>query len=474
MNMKKWLEKAEKFLFYLLVFTIPLGTRKVLYEWPQPFSPAGKFFNEWESVSFWFTDGLLLLLVLVWILNGGRIRIKDKALALFLFFAGLSISAAQNLGLAFYHWLRLGEMVLFFIYIKERFSFFDFKKIAGVFIASAIFQSFVAIGQAMMQQSLGLWFLGEGPLNPGMLNVAKFISQGTKVLRSYGTLPHPNVLAAFLAVAIFFFLFWYFSKKAVSWRQLLVFMPVYFILLFALFLTFSRGITLIFLFVLALWFFWLFSKDKKRFGLKIFYALIILIITYSLLGTVFYRKAVIDRYWTNFSYKEEAVSFRMFYNGVALRAIVKNPVLGVGIGNFVSRMDEYISREQYAPRDEYYSAPNAKKPLEPWLFQPVHNIFLLTAAETGILGLAMFIWFLLGIFQKSWRRGRLKIKLFDSVLFFIFLAFMFFGLFDHFFLTLQSAKLLFWLILGMLGREKLIKLSKTIKADRLENSCCEV
>lgn len=440
--------RIEKFLFYLLIFAIPIGTRKVLYEWPQPVSPAGKFFNEWESISFWFTDGLLLLLILTWIFNGGLIRFKNKALALFLFFAGLSIAVSQNLGLAFYQWLRLLEMALFFVYVRERFSRFNFKRVVGVFVASAIFQSFVAIGQAMMQRSLGLWFLGEGPLNPGMINVAKFVSQGTKVLRAYGTLPHPNVLAAFLATAIFFLLYWYFNKKSgssqntiakrESAKQSLIFVPVYFILLFALFLTFSRGITIIFLTVLFAWFVWLILKDKKSFGSKIIYAFLVLIITYSLLGAVFYRQEVVDRYWTTFSYKEEAVSFRMFYNELAIKMIAKYPVLGVGAGNFVPTMDGFL-----------------KKPLQPWLYQPVHNIFLLTGAEIGLFGLAFFLWFLFGIFKKGWRK--LKIGSPRLVLFFIFATFLFFGLFDHFFLTLQPAKLLFWLILGIIAGKSSLK-----------------
>lgn len=305
----------------------------------------------------------------------------------------------------------------------------------------------------MMQRNLGLWFLGESILNPGMLNVAKFVSQGTKVLRAYGTLPHPNVLAAFLTTAIFFLLYWYFFiKKSVNRRQLLIFISVYFILLFALFLTFSRGITLIFLAVLAGWFFWLLTKDKKKFGSRIIYAFLALAITYSLLGVVFYRKEVADRYWTTFSYKEEAVSFRMFYNQVALRAIVNNPVLGVGVGNFVARMDDYLPREKYARRGEYSLAATAKKPLEPWLFQPVHNIFLLVGAEIGLFGLAFFSWFLFSLFKKIWlktlKARNVLVK--NSLFLAIFSEFMLFGLFDHFFLTLQPAKLLFWFVLGMI------------------------
>ncbi|MDP1629082.1 MAG: O-antigen ligase family protein [bacterium] len=206
-----------------------------------------------------------------------------------------------------------------------------------------------------------------------------------------------------------------------------IFVSVYFILLFALFLTFSRGIILIFLFVLAFWFFWLAFKDKSL-RAKIFYAVLILAISYTLLGSIFYRQEIKDRY--RFFAKEEAVSFRIFYTELVSEMIDKNPILGVGWGNFVPRMNDFLV-----------------KPLKPWDRQPVHNVFLLIGAEAGLAALAVFIWFLASVIKKTLSIRYLVIKNF----LFLFLALILYGLFDHFFWTLQPAKLIFWLVLGMLS-----------------------
>ena len=92
--------------------------------------------------------------------------------------------------------------------------------------------------------------------------------------------------------------------------------------------------------------------------------------------------------------------------------------------------------------------------LAPWVFQPVHNIYLLIAAETGILGLASFLTFLFFIFKKAWEKikslaGGERIYLYS----FLFIAynFLFIGLFDHFLWDLQQGQLLFWMILGIIA-----------------------
>ena len=57
---------------------------------------------------------------------------------------------------------------------------------------------------------MGFWFLGESILGPEIPGVAKIVVAGGKILRAYGTFPHPNILAAFLLLGLFssyYFLF---------------------------------------------------------------------------------------------------------------------------------------------------------------------------------------------------------------------------------------------------------------------------
>jgi O-antigen ligase len=130
---------------------------------------------------------------------------------------------------------------------------------------------------------------------------------------------------------------------------------------------------------------------------------------------------------------------RIELNKTALRMIKAHPFLGVGLGNFIVRIFEF-SRN----KETIY-----------WL-QPVHNIFLLVAAESGLLGLGLFLWLLLVTYKrllsqfsifapspKLWSVG-------DNFQFSIALStILFLGLFDHYWLTLQQTQLLFSLVLGL-------------------------
>jgi O-antigen ligase len=112
-------------------------------------------------------------------------------------------------------------------------------------------------------------------------------------------------------------------------------------------------------------------------------------------------------------------------NWIALHIIKDYPLLGVGLNNFTVRMDEYGR-------------------VSGWVrfLQPVHNFYLLVAAEIGLIGLGVFIGLLFLAFRlllKS-RNFLLLISLTQIVLF---------GFFDHYFWTIQQTSLLFWLIVGL-------------------------
>jgi hypothetical protein len=80
------------------------------------------------------------------------------------------------------------------------------------------------------------------------------------------------------------------------------------------------------------------------------------------------------------------------------------------------------------------------------LLQPVHNIFLLVAAEIGLVCLTLFMIFL----WKTYKNIRLQRILPTHVLSMLFFSVLFLGMFDHYFLTLQQGRLLLSLILGII------------------------
>jgi O-antigen ligase len=86
-----------------------------------------------------------------------------------------------------------------------------------------------------------------------------------------------------------------------------------------------------------------------------------------------------------------AVEDRIPLNKVAFAMIEDHPLLGVGVNNYPLAMEPYLAH--YLLSDFIY---------------PVHNVYLLFFAETGIGGLIAFVWILFAIVRegaKCWRTG---------------------------------------------------------------------
>lgn len=402
-------------------------------------------FNEWNSAFLYLTDLLILTLILAWFLRtrvfyamsqSTRVEIRnifsfnyDWFLIGFLVISAISIKNAINPALGFYQLIKLVEFSLLYFYVKSNLGVvFNLATAFFVFLASGIFQAILSILQYVKQSDLGLRFLGETILNSDLFNVAVFTVEGEKVMRAYGTLPHPNVLAFFLFISIFIFYFLYISRINKSGKELWFWLVGYAILIFGLFFTFSRIIIFVWLIGVIYRFGWLYWKNEFR-GIiqrsdvkKLALVTLVLVFVFSLL----FWPQVLAR--IKISPQEEALSLRGFYNQIAFQG---KPFFGVGPGNFVNWLKE-------------------KNPgLALNLYQPVHNIYLLIFSETGILGLAALLLFLFFLI-KNYLRISFN-RPFHYSLFIIFTSVLFLGLFDHFLWTLQQGQIIFWLVSGLLA-----------------------
>ena len=154
-----------------------------------------------------------------------------------------------------------------------------------------------------------------------------------------------------------------------------------------------------------------------------------------------------------------ALSDRKFFNDVSRETISKNVLLGSGLGTFIFQIDDYLERN------------NIEQELNPWQYQPAHNIYFLVASEIGILGLLFFLLFIFKIISRSIRTLTLSVdKKFNNEDYFVshetkymnnprlsyfllvvILSFLLIGLFDHYFWTLQQGMLIFWFVLGLIA-----------------------
>lgn len=447
-------QKFEKSFFYLLVFCLPLQVRHIFYSFGE--------FNEWKSIYLYGTDILVLGLVVLWaarIIANKKTDIRfgaaELALAAFLAVSALSLAVATNLKLGIYSWLKLLEFSVLFLYVKNNFFKFSIIRFWQVFIAGAIVQSIVGVAQFFKQSSLGLKFLTESPLSPALAGVAKIAVDGKKIVRAYGLTPHPNILAAILVAAIFGLAWLWLVKNIQCYpdgsrnpglikksgcrvnlgmttkRKHAIFFAFIFLLLIlsvGLFFTFSRAIMaagFVFLFLWLVFVFWRCRTHRK--SAVVFFLLLTVV---CCLLAVYYWPLIASRFSPNNLFSGQALELRGVYNQVALEFIKKSPFWGIGQGNFV----DYFSQS--------YNL------LQNWLWQPVHNIYLLMAAETGALGLLAFLAFLFFTVRSAWPCRK---DLFISCFLFLAFCLLTFGFFDHFLWDLQQGQILFWLVLGIIS-----------------------
>ncbi|MDP3741331.1 MAG: O-antigen ligase family protein [bacterium] len=439
------------------------------------------------------------------------------ATAFWLILATSLIFSRENL-LGVYGLVKITEGLLVFVYVREKFSprtnhkkkNFSRENIAGpnenlglvrgkrennsltpqrvilwIILISACFQSLLGIYQYLTQSSVGLSLLGEEFLRPGLKGVAKFFTDGVAnpllydffpylsvisdtnlVMRAYGTFPHPNVLGAFLFMAVMINVhLLYFStpsqsppyqggEKKRGWfsREMVRHVPLsvtLVILTTGLVVTFARlawGVTFM---GFCLWFFWILIKYRGRHrqtiqsgGLRdsqmLYFPGRLMLIMLALLASLainwfLFGQQIKSRIGSGSQVivNSESVTDRKAYGSVAWDMFVKNPALGVGLRNFVVEMDEY-SKERLLPHQH----------------QPAHNIYLLILAEAGILALVSFLMILVNIVRLGIKQ---KTPLVGESLLIIFLGFLILGFFDHYFLSLEQGSLMFWIAAGLLA-----------------------
>jgi len=454
--------KLEQFLFYFLLFAIPFQTRIIF--WQQNWN-----FNEWQSASVYGTDILIFALFLLWAFNYRQAKLNlgryDYFLFGFLVFSAVSIKNSSSTFLATYNFIKVVEFAVFYFYLKSYAVYrFDLIMSLTAVVAGGVFQSLIAIVQFFKQSSLGLFWFGESVINSTMTGVAVFYnSVGVKIVRAYGTTPHPNVLAAYLFLAMFAFysayLYYhlyphtkrefplsadelkdshygvgvYHSEKSHHPQFNLFLLASYPLVLLAFFFSFARV-------ALFLWFFTFAirapvvlcnKKFRKVFSEKANKAKLVKILA---IGTIvvlsfgaFYWRDVVTR--AKISSNDEAVQLRVFYNNKSLESV---NWFGVGNGDFVNWL---ILKEPNLPRS---------------LYQPVHNIYLLIYSENGILAAGTFIAFLALLVSDFINKTKMS-KFYHYSFLFVVLSFFFMGLFDHFLWTLQQGRLMFWLLLAGLA-----------------------
>ena len=437
------LEQLEKVSFYLFVFFLPFSLKKVIFTF-------GSFFSGYQAMFVYLADILLFLVLVFWLRRlilkktSQSLEGKDYLFLLFVLLAVVSSAFGFYPALCLSKTLRLFLVFLLYIYLKNNLGFLKVSRIIGFVLASGSFQALVATLQFFKQASLGLHFFGEPVVSPLVLGVAKFSVRGVKFIRPPGLLPHANILAAYLFLSIGALSYFWLRKnnskhlglKRIFLRDIFL-SSLVFLLLLSLLLTFSRSGWVVFIFFfsvlsLALVAFRKFKKyHSKVLALFLLSLLIILSLSFIFKDFLFVR--------THFDLKEKAISLRLVYQRMSLGLIKSHPIFGVGFSNYLSYLSRNNLWQKYGLKFTY-------------LFQPVHNIYLLVASELGLVGLLLFLSFLFLTLKGSVRKLLASENSLAVLIFFLVeLGFLIWGLSDHFFFDLAQGSYLFWLNTGILA-----------------------
>lgn len=329
-----------------------------------------------------------------------------------------------------YHLLKLIEYSFLGYYVATTIR--DNNQIEKVFIFLAfgvLFSSLLAVFQFVNQGSLGgpFYFLGERTFSSQTPGIANASLDGLLVLRPYATFPHPNVLAGYLLFVLLPLLFLLPTIKNLSTK--ILFVVTLLLGTGALLLSMSR-IALIIWFIVLLGVFiyhgiHAFKNKKKRISLLLVISLSIVILASGLISSPIGARLM------QTSLTEESVTQREYLIEVTTTIIAEQPLLGVGLGNYLPTL-----AEQHAVLSPIPS------------LQPVHNVFLLIAAETGVIGLAIAIWLLCMTFKRLVDSFKFSPAFYTGLLISL-SAYVGIGLFDHYLLTLQQGQLFLTILLGL-------------------------
>ena len=416
--------------YYLLLLTIAILPFQIRLIIPGNFSYFSGLYNEYASFSIHLSDLILLLTILIWcyevFIHQTKIHLGNKYLNIcFTIFATTSLLStffAKDPLLSIYHSFKIIEGYAFYLLIINQVA--PIKHIIITLIGTFSFQSLLAIYQFIFQNSLGLNLLGEPLLQIGNPGIATINTPAGKIIRAYGTLPHPNILAGGLVITIISSL----SLLKEKHYEKLIYATIF--MLIALIFTLSRSAWLaiiaaaLIIFALKPKQFSEFIHTHKRRILSFFAAFVILIFAIA--------PAIQSRItWED----SEAITGRITYARIAQNMIKDKYQFftGVGTSNFTLRMQEYATSK-----------------IRPWNYQPIHNIFILTFAENGFINLVVLIAIFIQIFTYAITSYKEK-TLEHASLIALSTALFILGSFDHYLLTLQQGSLLLWLSFAIIS-----------------------
>lgn len=377
-NYVKISDKMFKFFVGVFVLLIPWQVRWIFYNW----HIEGQLW-EYGRLSLYGGMIVLFLAALFFALSHKKeLHFSKNKFFYILFVYSVLVSSLSLVPLVSFWYLSLVYMAALFAYMIKFIS----KAVAfRMFLLSGLIQGILALQQFFSQQIFANKWLGIAQHLPETFGTSVVLFGDQRILRAYGSLPHPNVLGGFLFVVIFLgvhlWIKFYRKNEKSNWEK--VFNKKYladfvFVLLsiviasFGLLASFSRGALLaLILSMFSLLVINIFKRDWLIVSVVTKFSFLFLIIFF-----------IFNSWWPGVWGSRIQGDNRLEQQSVEQRVDTldqlhwdsyKNIFFGQGLG-----MNTYLTYQKNNP-DNVYDV------------QPIHDIFILMLAEVGMVGVLLLI-----------------------------------------------------------------------------------
>jgi hypothetical protein len=414
------IQKFAHLLFFLSVFFLPWQTQAVfatarIAAEPSPYGVAGIYVVE-------------AMIIFAFVLRGREFFTlptmrSNRALLIFLAAAFFSLGFSQVEWVGWFHLFHVVTAVLLYLLLTDNRT--DMRRVVTLFLLGLLVPVCVGWYQVLSGSSPESTLLGVSAKDAATQGIAVVETAEHRLLRAYGTFPHPNIFGGYVAAGI----------VALAWlscyarnRQQLVGFFGFAVLIGATFVvTFSRsswlGLCLAFLvlFVLMLW--------QRRPPPRRVMALMSVCAVSVLSTLAVFHTEVFSRFDPTqrieiISMQERASQYQSYGD-----VFLSSPIIGVGPAAYTFVLEHL---------DPGHPA---------WSYQPIHNVYLLLLAELGLVGIIVLGFGLLAMNPFTKRSIKKNGNLFASAL----AVFLFtIGLFDHYLWTLWPGLALVALCLGFI------------------------
>lgn len=345
--------------------------------------------------------------------------------------------------IAFWSALHLFEAILLAALLESQRK--SWTWLVGAFVAGALIQAFLGLWQFATQFVFSSTLFGMALHDPSQLGTSVVEAGGGRLLRAYGSFPHPNILGAYLAVAATLLIPYYLRAKYFTGR--VATMAGFFVLLVGLFVSFSRSawcgvlLALIFLFTLLLI---RSSSEGRKQALRLLALIFILFVALAAIGNTI----ISERFGGTGRLEQLSRTERLMGFKEAEIVMWAHPWVGTGMGNYTAALAaEFPGREV-------------------WSYQPVHDIFVLILAELGIAGMVLILLFaaaFIRFWMIWWRANPTLFATCVSVMMWVIFPPM---LLDHYLWSLYPGLMLWGVVAGFWLNQVKINRDKNILSDR--------